>query len=235
MTLNKRWISLGLTLLGMLGVGGTAYAAVKCSKKAENETETKKKLLAYAPAIMIGGASCAAIAGSHYISRKEIAALTATCTYLAANRNKIVEKVKNVLGEEKAKEFEKDIAKEEKAHNNRQTIEETGYGDTLFLDLYLGRKFRSSIGHVEDAIKKLNWAFHSGNYVSMNDFYAYIGIEPSIAGDRFGWPANDDYYDYSLERPIEMDLVKSEDESGELMYAIDIHYGFYPMEYWNEV
>lgn len=245
--INKRTLSLILTATGVLGVGATSWLAVRCSKKADTKETKKEKILAYAPAIACGIGTAGCIVGSHTLSRKEIAALTATCTYLTANRDRIEKKIQERLGDEALEDVRQEVAKEElqeakktegKKENKKtgQTIEETGYGNELFLDLYLGRKFRSSLDRVEWAMKQLNNDFHNGNYVCMNDLYAYLGIAPTRAGDQFGWPASEDYYDYNLETPIEYDIVDCEDENTkEKMYAIDIRYGFRPCEFWMEV
>ena len=244
--MTKRALSLVLSLIGVGGVGITSWISVKCSKKAEKKETKKEKVLAYLPAIISGVGTSACILGSHHISRKEIAALTASCTYLAANRDKIETKIKEKFGEDKLSEIKQEAATEQVREENhvekklngktgRQTIEETGYGDTLFLDLYLGRKFRSSLDHVIKAEKNLNYEFHSGRSVCMNDFYAYLGIDPTRAGDQFGWPYDEDYIDPDLETPIEFDNIKTEDENGELMYIIDFKYGYQPMDYWMEI
>lgn len=234
MRISKRVLSLALSIAGVAGVGLTSWLSVKCSKKAEGETDKKKKILAYAPAVISGVGTSACILGSHHVSRKEIAALTASCTYLAANREKIESKIKDKFGMEKLEEVKKETAAEPVLIKG-QTVEETGHGDTLFLDLYLGRKFRSSLQHVEWAEKQLNYEYHQGNPVCMNDFYSYLGIEPTIAGDQFGWPTDEDSgYDPDLETPIKFENVKGEDENGELMYAIDIGYYSRPCSWWME-
>ena len=240
--MNRRTISLILTTVGSIGVGITSWLAVRCSKKAETKETTKEKIIAYAPAIARGVGTVGCIVGSHHISAKEIAALTATCTYLTANRAKIEKTIKEKFGDDALTQVNNEVAQETLKNESKktikkegQTVEETGYGNLLFVDMYLGRKFRSSLEHVEKAEHLLNNEFHNGNYVCMNDFYRYLGIEPSIAGDKFGWPADEDYYDYNLETPIEFDNIKSEDEDGELMYAIYINYGSEPCDYWLEI
>ena len=237
--MNKRVVSLVLSLIGVGGVGITSWLAVKCSKKADERETLKEKLIAYAPAIVSGVGTSACILGSHHISSKEIAALTATCTYLTANRKKIEKKIEEKFGKSELLNIKKEIGEEkvteEKKLNKGQTIEETGHGDVLFFDIYLGRKFRSSLAHVEWAEKQINNDFHSGSYVCMNDFYDYLGIEKTIIGDTLGWPANEDYYDYELETPIEFENIKAEDDNGELMYVIDINYETTPCNFWKEV
>lgn len=235
----KRWITLGLSLLGVLGVGGTAFVAVKCSKKADEKETTKEKLFAYAPAIVVGAGTSAAILGSHYISRKEIVALTATCTYLASNREKIESKIREKFGPEKLVEAKKEIAVngtpwDNTKWNEKITIENTGTGKERFLDWFSGRQFYSSYENVMKGIKKLNYRFHSGEYVCYNDLYEEWGIEPTQLGNTFGWPANSEWYDYEIENPIPFDIVHINPGQEDDMYIIQ-HTMTPPMECWMEV
>ena len=99
--LNKRMITMGLSLLGVAGVGVTSLVSIKCHEKAKTKTTKKEKMIAYAPAIGVGVAASACILGSHYIDAKEIAALTATCGYLASNKQKIEGFIKEKFGSKK--------------------------------------------------------------------------------------------------------------------------------------
>ena len=239
MVINKRLLSLALSLLGILGVGGTAYVAVKCSKKAEEKTETKEKILAYAPAIVAGVGTSAAILGSHYVSRQEIMALTATCTYLASNREKIEAKVREKFGADKLVETKKEIALagtpwDNVEWNGKVTIENTGTGRERFLDWFGGRQFYSSYENVMKGIKKLNYRFHNGEYVSYNDLYEEWGISKTQLGETFGWPANEDYIDYDIDNPIPFDIVHLNPGKEDDMYVIQ-YTMTPPMEAWMEV
>ena len=227
---GNKW-TLGLTIVGVAGVGLTSYLSVKCSKKADQETETKRKVLAYVPAIASGIITCGSIVASHHISTKEIVALTATCGYLASYRDKIENKVKERFGEDTLHDLRQQTAiemtKEKKfpaneEHHRAISIEDSGHGNVHFVEYYLGREFYSSLEAVEKAEKELNYRFHNGQYVCMNDFYELLGIRKSRAGWEFGWPANDDYIDYNLENPIQFENILGEDEDGSLLYMIDI-------------
>lgn len=238
---GNKW-ALGLTIAGVAGVGLTSWLSVKCSKKAEQETETKKKVLAYAPAIASGVITCGSIIASHRISAKEIVALTATCGYLAAYRDRIEDKVRDRFGGTALNEIRQETAielsKEKKfpqieEHHKRVSIEDSGHGNVHFVEYYLGREFYSSLEAVEKAEKELNYRFHNGQSVCMNDFYELLGIRKSRAGWEFGWPANDDYMDYNLETPIQFENILGEDEDGSLLYMIDIRTS--PLDCWMEV
>lgn len=231
--LSARWITLGLSLLGVGGVGATSWLAVKCHDKARDKTEKKDKLIAYAPAIVCGVGTSACILGSHYLSRKEIVALTGTCTYLAANRDKILKTVKEKYGIEEAKKLQAETTQLPAKQKSERNWEKTGDGLEKFMDGYTGRCFLSSFSAVVDAGKKLNYDFHSGMYVSLNDYYRYLGLTATVAGEEFGWPANEEYYDWNIDEPIMFDYVPAEDENGDRMFVIYICTE--PMQAWMEV
>lgn len=232
--MNRRIVSLVLSLIGVGGVGVTSWLAVRCSKKSEQETEKKKKILAYAPAIASGIGTAGCILGSHRVSSKEIAALTAGCTYLAANRDKIEKKVKEKFGKEKLQEIKKDI-KPQELISQGQSIEWTGKGTVKFLDGYSGRLFYSSLEAVKKAERIFTERLQDGEYVSWNDFYSLLGIERTHFGHQFGYVPNEDYYERSLyeDNPIGFENVPGEDDDGKLMYVIEIE--MYPVECWEDI
>ncbi len=238
MRINRRIITLTLSLLGVVGVGGTAVVAIKCHDKVKDEPDKKKKLLGYAPAIATGVATGACIMGSHYISAKEIAALTASCAYLASNRDKILTQVREKYGDDAVQEIQKEVAAEKveaKPESKCNDIIQTSKhgGRVKFVEFYLGREFYSTLEQVEQAERDLNWTFHNGEYVCMNDFYRLLGLTYTRAGDDFGWPANEDYYSYELNDPIIFENILAEDENGEPFYIIDIR--TFPIECRQEV
>ncbi len=219
---SGKW-RLGLTAVGVIGVGVTSWLSVRCSRKADQETEKKRKVLAYAPAIASGVITVGSIIASHKISSKEIIALTATCGYLASYRDKLEKGIKERYGDATLNDIRQDARFEMKEeHHKSPSIEVSGHGDVHFVEHYLGREFYCSLEHVEWAEKELNRRFHSGKYVCMNDFYGLLGISKSRAGWEFGWPASSNYYDYDLETPIQFDNILGEDEDGSLLYMIDI-------------
>lgn len=247
--MNSRWISLGLSLLGVGGVGLTSWLAIKGHEEAKDKTDKKEKLLAYKWAILSGVGTSACILWSHHVSSKEIAALTASCTYLAANRDKIEKKIKEKFGEEKLREIKTDVGvdtvKEKKSKEiattdtkkmlpRKSSVEWTGNGPLKCFEGYSGRYFYSTLEKVKEAEMKLNNKLHDGEYVCLNDFYELLGMAKTHFGNTFGWPANEEYYDISLDEPISFENTIVEDDfTGEPVLIIDVY--TYPMECWEEV
>lgn len=220
-----------LTVLTSVGVAATGYLGVRAGKKSEKDGESWKN---YIPVGAVGIATVAGIVVNHRINVKQIAALSATAAYLAANRDAIEESIKERFGEEALNDVRADARKKMSDKDSGKFVaEETGKGDLLCLEGYSGRWFRSSEHDVRKAMADLNEMFHNGEYVCLNDFYDLLGIETTHFGHQFGWAANDDYYDYkhdgiAMEANLMDDFGKNEP-----VLAIDIY--TYPMECWLEV
>ena len=233
--INRNIIRLGLTILGVIGVPVTSYLSVRGHEKAKSAETKQDKLKAYLPAIISGTVTTGSIIGSHKMSSKEIAALTATATYAITNRNKLEEKLGEYVDRDEAKQIKNEVAKLTTGNEKKKypSVETTGKGSLKVLEGYSGRWFYSSMEAVIEAEKKLNQHLRSGEYVCMNDFYKWLGIASTHFGDQWGWTPNEDYYDYTIEDPIEFENTLVDDEDGEPLLLIDIF--TYPMECWKEV
>jgi len=178
--MNPRLIRLVMSWIGVAGVGITSWLSVKCSKKAEKETDPKKKLLAYAPAIASGVATSFCILKPAYMADKEIAALAAGCAYMAANKDK-----QALPG---TKEAEKLPTRNDIAPWEGPCIEWTGKGTTLCFDEFSGRMFYSCEKAVNEAVDALNERYIEGEFLTLNDLYHYLGISKTDFGEGYGWP-----------------------------------------------
>lgn len=234
------------TGLAIVGVGATVYFAVKETKEVEKEKEHVEEsgqpeasveekdgdtalkqnisrvvetAFRYKGTIISSSLTVSFILASHKLSAKEIAALTATCGYLATNRDKLETEIRKLPGGEEAlkavkaemaaKKAEEAADKEEPKKVWRyQCVEDTGNGDLLCLEGWSGRLFRSSLDAVEQAQARFNdyrdESFDiqapSGDIesfpaaLSMNELFDEYGMERTQLGHEFGWPADDDYY-----------------------------------------
>lgn len=180
--MNAKLIRLALSWIGVAGVGITSWLSVKCSKKAEKETDPKKKMLCYAPAIVSGVATSFCILKPTYMADKEIAALAAGCAYVAQNKGKLALPGTKTAEQEKA---QNDIAPWE-----GHCVEWTGKGTVLCFDEFAGRMFYSCEKAVNEAVDALNDRFVEGEFLTLNDFYRCLGISRTDFGEEYGWPNN---------------------------------------------
>lgn len=211
--------------------------------EAVEPVRTKKEVVKlvwkyYIPPVLAGLVTIGAMIGAHHLGAKEIAALTASCAYLTANRDKLEEKIRERYGEEALEDIRAEVMEELSCTaNGKISVETTGKGDLLCFEAYSGRWFRSSKEAVDEAIKKFNEMFDcgKGSYMSMNDLYNLFGISETHFGHQMGWPADPEYYDHDI--VFDTTLVENDKECGEDLYVIELNpFSYsYPIDYWMEV
>ena len=221
------------TGLAIVGVGATVYFAVKETKAAEKEKENVEEsgqpevsveeencdtalkqnisrmvetAFRYKGTIIASSITVSFILASHKLSAKEIAALTATCGYLATNRDKLESEIKKLPGGEEAlKAVKKEMAikgaeqlkTEEKKVGmwKYQTIEETGNGKLLCYDHWSGRYFRSSLDAVEQAQRRINDMIEDADpdilEIDPNDVFDEYNLERTQLGSIFKLPTEE--------------------------------------------
>ena len=194
--------------IGIAGMITTTVLAVKAtpkalqlmeSKKIELEVETlapvdvvKTTWTCYVPAAISGAVSIACIIGSNSVNAKRNAALATAYklseTALTEYRDKVVE----TIGEKKEKTV-RDKVSEEQIKNNPVSKTEvivTGKGKTLFFEPLSSRYFYSDLELIRKAANNLNWKINTDPFdvsVTVNDFYAEIGLPSTATGDSLVW------------------------------------------------
>jgi hypothetical protein len=202
-----------LTGLGVSGVVTTAVLAVKATPKALQILEEEKEHLdqiekeqnawmckfevvklvgpEYVPAIGMGLATCACIIGAHNIHTRRNAALASLYALSEKTLIAFQEKVVEDYSEGKLQKL-KDGVVQKKIEQNPPSTDKvvlTGKGDHLFHDSHSGRYFRSSVDAVKIAFLKLSTLFTSDNFVTLNELYYELGLDPVKMGDMVGWHA----------------------------------------------
>ena len=224
MKINPKWVRLGLSIAGCIGVGVTSILSVKCHEKAKDKKDKKDRMITFAPAIGSGLLTVGCIMGSHHLSSRQIAALTASCGYLAANRKKVEEVLKRNFGEETTKRIKKiaatEAAKESSDFSNSALYEHSGKGKQKFLFFDQDRYFLSSMPAVIDADRKFNHDISMGLVPTWNDYFKYLHIHPSRDGEELVIPANYVPNHSNLESPVLFDYVSSENDQGEEVILI---------------
>lgn len=170
------------------------------SKRQEINKNTVKKLIpAVLPPVVMSGATIGCIVGSHTISCRRIALLSAAYNISEQTVKDLNTKMTETLGDKKARSVRDAIMKdklekeEEKQDlpNNAKNLVVVGDGKVLCLDSYSGRFFYSNASEIEHSIFEISRDVCNNVYASLNDFYYSLGLDGIVAGDEVGWNVSD--------------------------------------------
>ncbi len=221
-----------LTGLALLGVGASVALSVRADrimqewdidefKQLTKEQRIKLYARIYAPPAIAILTTGVCIVGAHSISvRRESSLLLA---YEGTRRmyDRYRATVQDRLGSE-----EKEIAN--KAASKAQSVpRETivyGEGDCLFYDAYSGRYFKSTVNRIDRVVNELNYTLLREMCVSLNEFYAGIGLEGISLGDQLGW---------NEQRQIEVHYGSRVTEEGRACIVLD--FVIEPTERWYKL
>lgn len=238
-----------LTTLGVLGVVETGILSYKAGTKGKNIMDEKRKDLrdvapgdkaakravigeivkemtpVVAPPIAMGFATGACIIGSNRVSTRRIAAISAAYSLTETALKDYKQKTTELLGERKATQIRDAISKDKVAKNpppadDSSQIILTGDGDTLCMDNYTGRCFRSNAQKIGAAINRMSYEVRNCMYVSLNEFWDEIGLERRPIGDDLGWNIDDCV---GGELPIHLSAVLTPDQRPCLYVDYDIN------------
>ncbi len=226
---NSHHILAGLALLG---VGASVALSVRADrimhewdidefKQLTKEQRIKLYARIYAPPAIAILATGACIVGAHSISVKRESSLLLAYEGTRSMYDRYRATVQDRLGPE-----EKEIAN--KAASKAQPIpRETivyGEGDCLFYDAYSGRYFKSTVNKIDRVVNELNYTLLREMCVSLNEFYAGIGLEGISLGDQLGW---------NEQRQIEVHYGSRVTEEGRACIVLD--FVIEPTERWYKL
>lgn len=243
-----------LTGLAIVGVISTAYSAYKAGPRAEKILEAyrkdmkdchpndkdakravigetvKKMIPVMAPPIIMGGTTIACVVGSHSVSSRRIAALSAAYTLSESTVKNLNSKMEEMLGEKKARAVKDAIMKDKlkaDTEKDRKVLSDENFvipndGTVLCKDLYSGRLFYSNAEKIKQAIASCSYDIISDMYISLNDFYEAIG-SPQLTripmGEDLGWNVDDTI---NGKLPITLTALLTEDNKPCLCVDYDI-------------
>lgn len=215
----KRNASTILTCIGGAGVIGTTILAVKATpkaiqliEKAEKDKEGKLTKLekvkiagpVYIPTVMVGVSTMVCIFGANVLNKRQQAALVSAYAMIDSSYKEYQQKVKEIYGEEAHQEIvdviaiekskEVGITAESLCANTCLTDSEACGEPVLFYDEYSNRYFESTIEQVITAEYHLNRNFVLRGYSPLNEFYEFLGLEPTDYGSTVGWAVEDELY-----------------------------------------
>ena len=201
-----------LTGVGIAGMITTTVMAVRATPKAiqlldeEKRRQQADKLepmdvvktawKCYIPAAVTGTVSVACLIGASSVNARRNAALTAAYTISESTLRDYQKKVVETIGEKKEQTVRDAVAKE---------VIVTAKGDTLCFDAVSGRYFKSDIDKLKKAENELNRQMRDEMYISLNDFYYEVGLEPIKLGDDLGWNIDNGYIDLRFSSQLATD------------------------------
>ena len=208
-----------LSVLGAAGVILTAKLASDAGKKIgklESETpdfieydlfyekpqQTVNTFGLYLPTIVCGVATIGCILSGSFLSQKRQLSLIAAYAALDAKYKEI----KKDYYEKNPDEY-MTIRKKEYSESI-QFMSENDYDELLYYDEYANRWFKRRPIEMMNAGYQFNRLFILRGYVSLNDYYTLVGLEPTVEGATIGWSEyNDDGYAWVdiIHRYIESD------------------------------
>ena len=206
-----------LTVLSIGGLIGTVVMAVRATPKVldliadekhfreESEEDewrvpmtrvdiVKLTWMCYMPAVAMGCATIASIIGSNTINLKRNAALTGAYYLSETALKEYQAKIIETIGAKKAKLIKDEIAQDRvnKTKKESNTIIITGNGDTLCLDIVSGRYFKSSVDKINKAENAINKCMRDQMWMSLNEIYGFMDLDPISIGGECGWDINTD-------------------------------------------
>ena len=206
-----------LTGIGITGMIGATFMAVKATPKALYLIETKKEETevkeltpvetiktcwkCYIPATLTTVVSAACLIGASTVSAKRNAALATAYSISEAALREYQEKVVEVIGEKKEKAVRDAVAKDQIERDpvtKSEVVIIDSNSNTLCYEPLSGRYFKSTIDKIKKAEIKLDRQMIQEMYVSLNDFYWEIGLDGTDLGDKMGWNLSKGYMDLSF-------------------------------------
>lgn len=242
-----------LIFFGISGFLSSTVLAVKATPKAMKAIEEKKEELDkekltvgetvkttwkyYIPAIgsAVGGVVC--ILGANGIHNRRNAALASAFSITDTAYKKYVEKTKEVIGEDKEKQIQDEIAKEEikkNPYNPNTVIGTPEIGRTLCFDMGSGRYFYKNIEDVKRVENEISARLREEMFIYLNEFYDELEIEEISTGDMVG-------FDIEKQNPIdiryshiEINVFNNELMTMERVPVCVIDYRVFPIPEWKK-
>ena len=200
-----------LTVAAAAGVITTsvlsAKAAIKASRVLAHKEEEKGEKLTfeetistvwtiYIPPVVAGMSTIACVFGANILNKRQQASLASAYALIDNSYKEYKAKLKELYGEEAHNNIVDAIAAEkcDEVHisagglTSAYTQEiESDAEPRLFYDEYSGRYFETTIEKVLLAEYHLNRNYILRGFAKLNEFYEFLGLEPTDYGENVGW------------------------------------------------
>lgn len=224
-----------LSVIASAGVIASAVLAAKATPKAmavlEEEQISKEEPLtpietvkavapAYIPAASVCAMTILCILGANALNKRQQAAITSAYIFLEQSYKKYKGKVAEIFGKQADEDIQKAVIEDRK----KEAALPEATDKRLFFEEHYGEMFERTMAEVLDAELRLNRKFATEGEASLNDFFEYLDLPRTDAGDQYGWSIDYicDFYNYSW-IDFEHELVTLDD--GLECYIINIKAG----------
>ena len=192
----------------------SAKAAIKASRVLTHKEEEKGEKLTfeetisavwtiYIPPVVAGMSTIACVFGANILNQRQQASLASAYALVNSSYKEYKAKLKELYGEEAHNNIVDAIATEKcedvyvyaggLASAYTQEIESDSE-PRLFYDEYSGRYFETTIEKVLLAEYHLNRNYILRGFARLNEFYEFLGLEPTDYGETVGWDICDEIY-----------------------------------------
>lgn len=200
-----------LTVAAAAGVITTsvlsAKAAIKASRVLAHKEEEKGEKLTfeetisavwtiYIPPVVAGMSTIACVFGANILNQRQQASLASAYALIDNSYKEYKAKLKELYGEEAHNNIVDAIAAEkcDEVHISARGLTsaytqeiESDAEPRLFYDEYSGRYFETTIEKVLLAEYHLNRNYILRGFARLNEFYEFLGLEPTDYGETVGW------------------------------------------------
>lgn len=204
----------GMVSAVVLAVKATPKALVLIEEKKNEERVDKLSVIetvsaawkCYIPAAAVCVLSAGCIICGNSVHTKRNVALAAAYQLSESAFKEYSEKVTETIGEHKEQKIRDDIAKDTIDRNPVRNTEIilTRTGNVLCYDVVSGRYFHSDINKLKKAENDLNRQMRDDTYISLNEFYYEIGLDPISIGDDIGWNIDHGYIDLTFSSQLDI-------------------------------
>lgn len=205
-----------LTCIAGVGVIATSVSAAQGGMKVSEllteagdngeELTVKDKIAiavsVYFPAFMFGATTIACIFGANVINKKQQASLLGAYTIAKRSFEEYRQKVIELHGEESDTEIRESIVRQHCSyHKIGVDIPDQKY---IFIEPFSCKRIICYERELMDAEYHLNRNFILRGYVTLNEFWEFLGLPKTDEGETTGWSIDDGYYWLDFEHcPIE--------------------------------
>lgn len=187
----------------------------------------------YSPAIIVGGASIAALTGSHVTLTRRNAAVTAAYAAMAKSFDEYRDRVRHDLGDDRERELRHAVELVDIPDKNGKT-KKSAVADpnkmspySRFFDEYSGSWQKNPELNKVFLLAQQNYANHllrARGHVFLNEVYDMLGLERSTAGQVVGWIVSengDNFIDFGMFEVRNADFVNNAERSILLDFNVD--------------